>query len=322
MTLTEFLEYTRNAEMLNAFCKAQQYLSRCEKAHCSISGGADSDVMLDLIIKADTDKKVSYGFYNTGIEYEATSKHLDYLRNKYGVEIKEYRAKVPVPLACKKHGQPFLSKFVSEMIQRLQRHNFKWEDKPFEELLVEYPKCKAALKWWCNLNGERSRFNISYNKLLKEFMVANPPTFSVSNKCCTYAKKNVAKDAEKQEQCDLVMMGVRKSEGGIRSVAYKSCFSERGSNSVAMFRPLFWVTNTDKKEYEQDCNIVHSECYTVYGMDRTGCAGCPFGRDFEKELEIIEKYEPQLYKAVINVFGDSYEYTRKYREFRESEADK
>jgi 3'-phosphoadenosine 5'-phosphosulfate sulfotransferase (PAPS reductase)/FAD synthetase len=57
MTLTDFLEYTRNAEMLNAFCKAQQYLSRCEKAHCSISGGADSDVMLDLIIKADTDKK-------------------------------------------------------------------------------------------------------------------------------------------------------------------------------------------------------------------------------------------------------------------------
>jgi 3'-phosphoadenosine 5'-phosphosulfate sulfotransferase (PAPS reductase)/FAD synthetase len=322
MTLTDFLEHTRNAEMLNAFCKAQQYLSRCEKAHCSISGGADSDVMLDLIIKADTDKKVSYGFYNTGIEYEATKKHLDYLRNKYDIEIKEYRAKCPVPLACKKHGQPFLSKFVSEMIQRLQGHGFKWEDKPFEELLVEYPKCKAALKWWCNLNGERSRFNISYNKLLKEFMVAYPPTFSISNKCCTYAKKNVAKDVEKQEQCDLVMMGVRKSEGGIRSVAYKSCFSERGSNSVAMFRPLFWVTNTDKKEYEQDCNIVHSECYTVYGMDRTGCAGCPFGRDFEKELEIIREHEPQLYKAVMNIFGDSYEYTRKYREFRESEGNK
>ena len=53
-------------------------------------------------------------------------------------------------------------------------------------------------------------------------------------------------------------------------------------------------------------------------MDRTGCAGCPFGRDFEKELEIIKKYEPQLYKAVTNIFGDSYEYTRKYRKFKES----
>lgn len=303
--------------MLNAFCKAQQYLSRCEKAHCSISGGADSDVMLDLIIKADTDKKVSYGFYNTGIEYEATKKHLDYLRDKYDVEIKEYRAKVPVPLACKEYGQPFMNKRISEMIMRLQKHNFKWEDKPLDELLKEYPNCKCALRWWCNDYQEGSMLNINHTKLLKEFMIANPPTFSISNKCCNYAKKNIAKDVEKQDQSDLVIIGVRKAEGGIRAMSYKSCFSDRTSNSIAMFRPLFWVTNADKKEYEQDCNIVHSECYTVYGLKRTGCAGCPFGRDFEKELEIIQKYEPQLYKAVTNIFGNSYEYTRKFRKFRE-----
>lgn len=58
-----------------------------------------------------------------------------------------------------------------------------------------------------------------------------------------------------------------------------------------------------------------SKCYTEYGLKRTGCAGCPFGRDFEYELEVIQKYEPKLYKAVNNIFGDSYEYTRKYREF-------
>ena len=50
-------------------------------------------------------------------------------------------------------------------------------------------------------------------------------------------------------------------------------------------------------------------------MKRTGCAGCPFGRDFEYELEVIQKYEPRLYKAVNNIFGESYEYTRRYREF-------
>ena len=56
-------------------------------------------------------------------------------------------------------------------------------------------------------------------------------------------------------------------------------------------------------------------CYTEYGLKRTGCCGCPFGRDFEFELEVLEQYEPNLYKAVCNVFKDSYEYTRKYREF-------
>ena len=39
--------------------------------------------------------------------------------------------------------------------------------------------------------------------------------------------------------------------------------------------------------------------------------------DFEKELEIIRKHEPKLYRAVNNIFCNSYEYTRMFREFRE-----
>jgi 3'-phosphoadenosine 5'-phosphosulfate sulfotransferase (PAPS reductase)/FAD synthetase len=321
VNISEFLELSPdNHEILNAFCKTQQHLDRCEKAHCSISGGADSDVMLDIVTKADTENKVTYGFYNTGIEYEATKKHLDYLRAKYNVEIKEYKAKCPVPLACKKYGQPFISKFVSEMIQRLQKHNFKWEDKPFDELIQEYPNCRVALKWWCNMNGEKSRFNIKYHKLLKEFMILNPPDFLISNKCCDHAKKNVAKEAAKSDNCDLVIMGVRKAEGGIRSAAYKSCFSEATVDKKANFRPLFWITDSDKKEYENIFNITHSDCYKIYGLNRTGCAGCPFGKNFEFELEVIKKYEPKLYKAVNKIFGKSYEYTRKYYEFRQEVA--
>lgn len=55
---------------------------------------------------------------------------------------------------------------------------------------------------------------------------------------------------------------------------------------------------------------------------RTGCAGCPFGKDFENELKIIEEYEPKLYKAVNNIFGESYEYTRKFLEFRKELSQK
>lgn len=61
--------------------------------------------------------------------------------------------------------------------------------------------------------------------------------------------------------------------------------------------------------------MVHSDCYTEYGMTRTGCAGCPFGRDFEEELRVIQTYEPKLYTMVNNVFGKSYEYTIKYKDF-------
>lgn len=110
--------------------------------------------------------------------------------------------------------------------------------------------------------------------------------------------------------------GLRKAEGGLRATAYKNCFTEN-TGTHDEYRPLFWYTNSDKEDYEKNYNIVHSKCYTEYGLKRTGCAGCPFGRDFEQELSVIEQYEPKLFKAVNNIFGDSYEYTRKYKAFYE-----
>ena len=48
---------------------------------------------------------------------------------------------------------------------------------------------------------------------------------------------------------------------------------------------------------------------------QTGCVGCPFNQEIETDLVAIKTFEPKLYKAIMNVFGQSYEYTRKYREF-------
>ncbi len=281
---------------------------------CSISGGSDSDDMLDICWKCDKDNKIEYIWFDTGLEYQATKDHLKYLQDKYGIEITRYRAEKPVPTCCKQYGQPFLSKQISEFISRLQRHNFLWEDESFEILSREFPKCQAALKWWCNQWGEKSKFNIGYNKYLKEFMIENPPDFLISNKCCHYAKKLVAKHAKEDSKCDLSIVGVRKAEGGARASAYKNCFSSNDDRADE-YRPLFWYKDSDKQEYDKHYGIVHSKCYTEYGLKRTGCAGCPFGRDFEEELEVIQKYEPKLFVAVNNIFGDSYAYTRKYREF-------
>lgn len=281
---------------------------------CAISGGSDSDVMLDIIYKCDKNNKVDYIWYDTGLEYQATKDHLEYLKSKYNIDIKVVRAIKPIPIVCREYGQPFLSKRVSDYMSRLQRHNFKWENESFEMLYRRYPKCKTALKWWCNENGENSSFNIKRNKWLKEFIMENPPTFKISFMCCEYAKKKPAKEYLKNNKYELNITGLRKAEGGLRATVYKNCFSENiGSHDE--YRPLFWYKDSDKKEYENAYNIEHSKCYTEYGLPRTGCAGCPFGRDFENELEVIQKYEPKLYKAVNNIFGNSYEYTRKYREF-------
>lgn len=305
-----------NKEIFESFLVGNKKINDYENIICSVSGGSDSDLMIDLFTKLDSEKKVKFVFFNTGLEYQATKDHLKYLENKYGIEIKWKNAKKPIPTTCREYGQPFLSKQVSEWIERLQRHNFKWENKSFKELYKEYPYCKAALKWWCNEWGEKSKFNINWNNGLKEYMINNNPKFKISPKCCKYAKKDIIHDFIEENDFDLNCYGVRKAEKGARSSAYKNCFTNNASNEdIDEYRPIFWYKDITKRIYENFFRIKHSKCYTEYGLKRTGCAGCPYNQDFEGELKVIEKHEPNLFKAVNNIFKDSYEYTRAYRVF-------
>lgn len=321
-SLLEKCESIKNLTIFDSFIKSAPKLQTHRKIVCGVSGGADSDIMLDIYARLDREGKVKYVFYDTGIEYEATKNHLDFLERKYGVKIERVKAICPVPLGCRKYGVPFWSKFVSDMIYRLQSHGFKWEDRPFDELYNEYPSCKIALKWWCNENddvkGKVSRFNIAHVSWLKEYMVKNPPTFKISNKCCNGAKKNASKKYLREIDADLYLLGLRKDEGGVRGTAYKNCFTPaKDSEPWDNYRPIFWYTDKDKEEYESLFDVTHSACYTQYGLKRTGCAGCPFGKRFEEEIEICREHEPKLYKAINNIFGESYAYTRGFLKFRE-----
>ena len=127
-------------------------------------------------------------------------------------------------------------------------------------------------------------------------------------------KKELAKQYKRNNNVQLDITGVRKAEGGIRATAYKNCFTSN-VNGCDEFRPIFWYKNEDKDYYNKQFKIINSKCYSEYGLKRTGCAGCPYGRDFEYELSVIKQYEPQLYLAVNNIFKNLYEYTRKYRQF-------
>lgn len=325
---------------------------------CSISGGSDSDIVLDICTKLDVNKKIQYVWFDTGIEYQATKDHLKFLEEKYGIEIIREKAIKSIPYTARKNGQPFVSKWVSQNMERLQNYGFQWEDEPYEVLVKRY--CKKAdperkkeldlqwqegkkpyhwllldgdwytgavncLQWWCNTkkekNGKPSRFCIAQNTWLKEFIVQNPPAFKISAICCKYAKKQVAKNFVKENNIDLSIMGIRKAEGGIRSTAYKTCYSIN-ENGVDYHRPIFFYTEETKRNYENAFNITHSRCYTDYGMIRTGCAGCPLNMKVTEDQAVIESNEPKLYGAINKIFSDTYEYTRKYREFQKMMKEK
>lgn len=292
-----------------------EYKDSGKQVACSVSGGADSDILIDVCERI-LPHYVNYVFFDTGIEYSATKEHLKYLEDKYQITIIRQKAKIPVPLGNKKYGVPFLSKRVSDMIYRLQLHNFTWEDKPFEELYSQFPRCKCALLWWCNAKGDGSHFNINRNTWLKEFLIKNPPPFSISNKCCDGAKKRASDLYMKNYPTDLMITGVRRAEGGERATNYKEYLYYNKQHKVHYLLPILFFSDADRKEYEEEFQVIHSDCYTKYGLKRTGCAGCPFGKEYNFELDVIHTYEPKLYKAVDNMWREVYAYTNKYHEFQ------
>lgn len=314
-------EFPQDAEIQNTVLNCFHTVKDHSKIMCSISGGYDSDIMLDMIERCGGHGKTSYVFNNTGLEYEATKRHLEQLKQWYGIEIIETKPQKAIPTCVREYGVPFWSKYVSGMISRLQKHGFQWEDEPFDVLWARYPRCKAALRWWCNdfksRSGKPSRFNIEYAKGLKEFMLQNPPGFAISPRCCDFVKKAPAHELLKSGGFDLNCTGIRRAEGGARSTAYTSCYDAVfcGADN---FRPLFWATDREKDLYRQHFKIRRSDCYELWGMGRTGCAGCPFGKDFEEELRLAEQYEPKMHTAMLAIFGQSYDYTRQYLAFREA----
>lgn len=83
----ELIKSSPNVPTLDGFAKCKSIINYHDKIMVSISGGKDSDTMLDLILKVirsnDIDiNKFHFVFFDTGIEYQATKDHLKYLEDK------------------------------------------------------------------------------------------------------------------------------------------------------------------------------------------------------------------------------------------------
>jgi 3'-phosphoadenosine 5'-phosphosulfate sulfotransferase (PAPS reductase)/FAD synthetase len=305
-------------------------------AICSYSGGSDSDIMLHLI---ETVRKtfnlpsVKYCFFNTGLEMEAIKRHVREMEELYGVIITEYRPKKNIVQATREYGLPFVSKIMSAGLEGVQKKSIPLsiaeeyasaKDKMAkrEDLCKRYPKCASTINFLCGCNsaGEPRpdiQLVIGSSEYMLDFIKENPIPFQVSNKCCTYCKKNLAHSVQKS--FDMIITGERRAEGGMRSVPRKDnttmCFTE-SSDGKYRLRPLFYVSDADKKWYKDYYKIRYSDAYEVYGLTRTGCCGCSISARATEDLEKIRPYEPNLVKAAWNVFGDSYRYRQQYNEYK------
>jgi len=291
----------------------------------SYSSGSDSDIMLDMIelVKpkpSDGCGEIRYVFFDTGLEYDASLRHISEVERKYGVTIERIKPKKSIPTACREHGIPFICKDASEMISRLQRHGFDWSDTAENATTEKYGRCKTALDWYFSRRSPsfsgKSKYDISRFKLLREFMIANPPDFAISDRCCDFTKKNVSKEFDKEFKPDLKIIGMRQAEGGRRAGSIKNCFTPANDSSIANYRPLWFWSDEDKRIYKEWRGIRYSDCYEIWGFSRTGCVGCPCNSKALQELKIAEPFEPNKVKAAFSVFGKSYAYREAYNDFK------
>lgn len=313
-------------------------LKQHPNAICSYSGGSDSDILIDVIERARRMvplPEVKYCFFNTGLEMAATKRHVKEVAEKYGVTITEYRPKKNIVMSAREYGQPFVSKIMSAAMETVQKKNLPFsikeeydnaEDKKAkrQELRERYPKAEQGINFLCCCNKEGEprpniQLVINSSPYMYEFMSQNPPKFKISAKCCDYCKKQVAHRVQKGY--DMIITGERRDEGGMRSVPRHAdsngtmCFYQ-GSEGQYRFKPLYYVSDEDKAWYKEHYGLRYSDAYEVYGLNRTGCCGCPISSRAVEDLERIRPYEPNVVKAAWNIFGDSYRYRQEYNEFK------
>lgn len=317
------------------------HLREHPNAMCSYSGGSDSDILIDLIETArqmvPSLPAVKYVFFNTGLEMKAIKDHVKATEQKYGVKIQEIRPDVPIVTAVRRYGVPFVSKIMSGGLEQWQKKGVPLsivdeynaaEDKHAirMELKQRYPGCEQLINFLCCCNREGEprpdiQLVINSSKYMFDFIRENPPDFQISAKCCDYCKKRPAHKVQKD--VEMIITGERRDEGGMRSVPRKDntalCFTETG-NGQFRFRPLYYVSDKDKAWYKDRFGIRYADAYEVYGLTRTGCTGCPISYKATDDLEKIGRYEPKLVEAAWNIFGKSYEYRKKYVEYKRHRA--
>lgn len=118
----------------------------------------------------------------------------------------------------------------------------------------------------------------------------------VSNKCCYYNKELPMMRYER-ETGKKAIIGVRQSESRTRQAKYTSCMRTNGN-----FTPLYDFSDTLIDDVYKAFDIEIPSIYTF--VNRTGCAGCPYGRNCETELSLLPDLQRE---AAVKYFKESYD---------------
>lgn len=231
------------ARIQNTLGKMEHYLGNHNAICVGVSGGSDSDIIVHMIVTYFRHylEKIHFVLGNTGIEYQATKDHLDYLEERYGIEIEEIKGRsvVGVVHEC---GVPVLSKEYSNKVEQYAKGNQSGKD------------------WyegrWRRPTGKQK----ALADAIKERHIR------VSCKCCDISKKQPFAKYYRENGIDLVITGERRAEGGQRATRHSSCFEPNShGGKYDKYMPLFFWDDATKAYYKEQEGIRYSDCYEVWG---------------------------------------------------------
>lgn len=267
------------------------------KIYLSFSGGKDSTIVAELIKMANLPTDIPFVFADTGIEFNATTnfvKSYDY-NNMVVVKPRKPFAKV-----LKDYGKPAISKLKAEHLKTYQKN----QNNP-----MKFARCRHLITGEAEKGGVKLGVRTQVALSEKHFHFLHPDhEYKIANQCCNYMKKYPFEDFAKENNMNGYITGVRVAEGGIRALKYTKCTNIKkvAGKDMVQSMPIYDWTDSLCDEFVEKYNVQLSDVYTVYGMKRSGCVGCPYSPNIAKELEVAFEYEPLRYKACMTWLKDVY----------------
>lgn len=178
----------------------------------------------------------------------------------------------------------------------LEANGYPFKSKLHSECVARYQRTGQVTGWVKNyIDGKLGnvhtlkRSRISCPEILK-YQFTDECKLKISDKCCDILKKDTFKEYVKESGRRYRITGMLKSEGGRRRIAV-GCVSSR--RNVIAFNPLSplpleWIDWYVNQRQIELCELY----YPPYNAERTGCKGCPFSLNLQKDLDMMEEFFP------------------------------
>ena len=289
MTDNEFMLYDRVEKIKTTIEKYGE-----ENFSISFSGGKDSTVLSWLVDYALPGNSIPRVYADTGIDYNLVREFV------YGLAENDKRIEIikpskPIKQTLDAVGYPFKSKTHSFFVDVYQRRG---KLTGVQEYLGEIPVQRGKNKGTYKYGQYRCPQKLEYQ------FTPDGLNFPVSRKCCVEMKEKPLDNWNAKNGYTITMTGVRRAEAGSRRSA--NCLSFRGGE-LRYFQPLApctddfvnWLVET----YDIELSSIY---YPPFNFKRTGCKGCPFDLQLQKDLDTMQLYFPNEYKQSLRLWEPVY----------------